>query len=70
MRTIIWKIKMGLLKVRFPKSGYYERMCLAAGYDRSDIDDWLEEEKKDGIYASDAEMREDLCESEVSCWSY
>lgn len=68
MKLLIWKIKMLLMKIRNPEAGYYERMCLVAGYNRSDIDYWLAEEKKIGVYASDAEMREDLCESEVSCW--
>jgi hypothetical protein len=69
MKLFIWKIQMLSMKVRFPKAGYYERMCLVAGYKRSDIDVWVEEEKRYGVYASDAEMREDWCEEEVGCWS-
>jgi hypothetical protein len=68
MKNFIWKLKMLLMKLRYLDAGHYERMCLAAGYKRSSIDYWLEEEKKIGAYASDAEMREDLCETEVSYW--
>jgi len=68
MKLLIWKIKVFLMKLRYPSAGYYERMCLVAGYKRSDIDRWVDEEKRIGAYASDVEMREDLCESEVGCW--
>jgi len=68
MKILIWNIRFFFMKLRYPSAGYYERMCLVAGYKRSDIDVWVNEEKKTGAYASDAEMREDLCESEVSCW--
>lgn len=67
MKLLIWNIKMFLMRILYPKVGHYERMCLVAGYKQSDIDIWVEEEKKDGAYASEAEMREDLCECEVSC---
>lgn len=68
MKKIWWRIRMALTKIRHPKAGYYERMCLVAGYKKSDIDYWLKKEKENGVYASDSEIREDLCETEVSYW--
>jgi hypothetical protein len=71
LSLLVWKAKRVLLKVRYPKAGYYERMCLASGCKRSDIDKWIDEGKKAGMFSSDsddAEIREEYCEDEVSCW--
>lgn len=67
--NLLWKFKMFLLKLRYPKAGYYERVCLAAGYPRNLIDDMVEKAIKDGwIEKNDKYGREEVCYEEVSYW--
>lgn len=61
---LLFRLHMFWLKIKFPTSGCYERVCLLAGYKRSDIDDWLEEAEGCSIYGD--MNREDFCEVEVS----
>jgi hypothetical protein len=59
-----WELKMFLMKVRYPKAGYWERCCLAAGYTKKTIDTMVEEAIKDGwIEKNDRFGREEVCKN-------
>ena len=65
---IDWSIRKFIAKIKNPRAGQYEIMCLAAHYPKKDIDTWVQEAIKKGDDKFSTNIREDLCESEVSCW--
>ncbi|WP_342515508.1 hypothetical protein [Sutcliffiella sp. FSL R7-0096] len=70
-RELKWKFQMFFMKFRYPKAGYYERMCLVAGYTKQDIDEMVQNDINDGLYdgkVNDQWIREGACEEEASCW--
>lgn len=70
MRILIWRFKMFLAKLRYPNSGYYERVCLVTGgYTKQQLDEMVEEAIKGGwIDSNSLADREDVFETEVSYW--
>lgn len=66
---IYWRTKLALLKLKYPKAGYYTRLVLANGASLSEIDEWTQksiDEYEKGTFIH--VMREDTCEIEVSYW--
>lgn len=68
-RKMSFELKIRLMKLKYPKAGYYERMCLVGGYTKEQIQKMVEEAIKDGwIESNDFEGREEVCETEISYW--
>lgn len=70
IQELKWRIKIFLLKLRYPKAGYYTRIVLANNFTIQEIDKWVEEEiyDKDTYVATIHELREYVCEVETSYW--
>lgn len=72
--SLLWKFKVIKTKLKYPTAGHYTTLCLAAQATMEDIDQWVEEAKPHSdIYGfhddmTIEEMREIICESEVSYW--
>lgn len=64
----IIKLKMFLLKFKYPKAGFYTRLVLANYFSMSEIDEWVRSEVADIEPMSIHELREKTCEVEVSYW--
>jgi hypothetical protein len=71
LKKVIWKLEMLVMKLKYPKAGYYERMCLAGGYTVEDIDGMVEESILRGEYigtVNDKWLREEVCYEDITCW--
>lgn len=68
-KKMSFEVKIHMLKLKYPKAGYYERMCLAGGYTKKQIDEMVRNALKDGWIENNGPVcREEVCETEVSCW--
>lgn len=67
MRNLLFKIKMAIAKIKYPNAGYWERVCLAVGFTKKEIDEWVEEAIKEGwIEQDDKYGREEVCYTNLS----
>jgi hypothetical protein len=66
-RKFHWNLKRLLIKFTHRNAGHCERMCLAAGYSKDEINKMVENTIKDGwVDKNDSNVREEVCQIEVS----
>jgi len=70
MKDLKWRIKMFFTKIRYPKAGHYERICITA-YGKKAVEEMIENAVMSGwIVEGDREGREEVCATDVGYWEY